>query len=286
MKLSLLLCLCSLDSSVLASLQAGPYQVVFLWYAYRLETAYYEPGNTLTARGCVPKINVAKGCLFDEFIKYIQASEFNIKPFTGTTGIGDTLSPDVEDAVAKLRAVAYVGILEVSRLVNGGFILGKSHPFSEWFDIVMENTRITRVNMQQAGIDESNSAELEGIRRALIGVTEGRRAELFKNQIQDFEKWHAGQKYRYKIFTKTRYAHDGTIYQELDTDKIIQGNPGMNRDLMKSLQEWASAYTSTNGKKNSDPQGLRHYNAMSACAEYESALLAPPVNPAPPNCAT
>ncbi len=269
MRIQFLLCLCSLASSVLASLGAGPYQTVFVWYAYRLEVLQYGPMNTLTGAGCIGSVP-SGGCYFDEFIKWIQRTGPNSPAWRGSTGIGTNLTPDTEDAVTKLIVGGYPSNFDPSKLLPHSYVRGQSPSLTEMFNVVMENIAATRQAMKAAGTDETNSVVLEEMRRAMIGTTEARRAEQFGNQIDAFVALCKTNKCTFNIITKMHTAQDGEQYPELDTDKMIASSPGQANEIRAAMV----AYTAQDaGKRMGDAVHLR---TIQSCTSWESELLAPP----------
>jgi hypothetical protein len=269
MKLQFLLCLCSLASSVLASQGAGPYQTVFVWYAYRLEVLQYGPLSTLTGTGCVGTVP-GGGCYFDEFIRWIQRTGRKSQAWTGSTGIGTNLTPDTEDAVTKLIVEGYPSNIDPSKLLPHTYVSGKPPSLTAMFNVVMENIAATRQAMKVAGTDETHSVELEEMRRAMIGTTEARRAEQFGTQIDEFVALCQKNKCTFNIITKMHTAPDGERYPELDTDKMIASSPGQANEIKTAMAAYAAQGA---GKRMGDAV---HLKTIQSCTSWESELLAPP----------
>lgn len=93
---SLFLCVVSVAGNVMA----GPYQTVWLWYAYRLDGMTSTPEMALGCHGTAPNGR----CYFDEFLRYIEKG-----PWEGHTAVGKTEDPDVERTVEELKSIVNTG---------------------------------------------------------------------------------------------------------------------------------------------------------------------------------
>jgi len=105
MKLQLVVCLCSLVTSAVASVRAGPSQYVFFYYAYRIEYESFGASGTKIANGCSVTVGkVTRVCNFDEFLKKIQPP--GTPAWTGATGVDlKDATLDLKDASTKLGAL-------------------------------------------------------------------------------------------------------------------------------------------------------------------------------------
>lgn len=98
---------------VLGSVRAGPYQSMFLWYAYRLDQMN---GGHEVAPGCVGNAVDGGGtrtgkCTFDEFLKYIQrvGNADATKAWKGTTTAGNGPNLDFDRVVNELQTQGTAG---------------------------------------------------------------------------------------------------------------------------------------------------------------------------------
>jgi hypothetical protein len=191
MKLQYLLCLCSLASSVLASDGAGNYQIIFYWYAYRLQVVNHYPLSIAT--GC------PGACLFDDFIAWIHGSSTPFAP----TGIRNNLNPAVEDA---LKRANYQPVTNAARILPGTTFSGQNS-FSDLFNPLMAEVQKTRAAMKAAGVDESTSDELNKMKTAISQATAWRRAEQAKSLVPFWES----RKYAIAPITKQLTAPDASV---------------------------------------------------------------------------
>lgn len=270
MKLQLL-CLFSLVSSVLASLGAGPYQTVFFWYAYRLGIEAFGEDSKI-APGC-------KNCNFDEFIKYIQKKPTlnrkgqpvgGITPFTGSTGIGDNLEPDVETAVSKLNAAGYQCVTSVHNLLPDVFPNDDRAPgLGAILDPIMQHIQEAR---QKLGDNAKATSIVSKLQQCMAAATSARKQENAKGIIDAFEKEYKARQYKFKIFYTEKTSKDGTKYQALDTDRMLAENPDAKPNVKKFIQEFVTSFTSGN-KGGNNAKG--HFLAIQACEEAANTLGSP-----------
>lgn len=265
MKLQYLFYLFSLAASVLASVGAGPYQLVFFWYAYRLDLQFGSAGSRI-AEGCGATVG-GRDCQFDDFMRYIQRKGGKIITLSGPTGIGGETAPDVLDAVKKLAAVKFSYIFDNSKLLP---TLGNDIRLPVDLEAVMKNVQIARKAIEKSGLVGSTSKEIEEVRRAMIGMTDARKREYFAPQIESFKAYCIANACKFTIETKVHVAVDGSTYQELDTEKILKDNPGITADIKTEISSFVHDYSTVKGPGKSNQIG--HFNAIQSCASFISDL--------------
>ncbi|KAL1985215.1 hypothetical protein VTN96DRAFT_8131 [Rasamsonia emersonii] len=272
MKLQLL-CLFSLVSSVLASKGAGPYQTVFFWYAYRMEIEAFGEATVIAPKCPSP-------CDFDTFIKYIQKEPKldrkgrpigNITPFTGSTGIGNNLEPDVETAVDKLNAVGYQSVNSVNKLLPGTFPNDDRAPgLPLILDPMVQRIQEAR---QKLGNNAKAASILSKLQECMAGVSSARKQENAKNIIDAFNKEKDKRKYTFETKTMTKESKDGTKYTALDTEQMLADNQNAKENVKKFIQNFVTDYNSGKIQGANNPKG--HFIAIEACEQVRNTLESP-----------
>lgn len=100
--LSLCACIILCTGHVLGNKAAGPFQTMWLWYAYRIDGMSDNPEMAL---GCSDSTPGNRRCHFDEFLRYTESVKIdkgNPVPWTGSTRVGDNADPDVERTADEL----------------------------------------------------------------------------------------------------------------------------------------------------------------------------------------
>jgi hypothetical protein len=96
---------------------AGPYQVVFFWYAYQLEVQANPTGNREIAPYCPAKTRSDKICTFDEFAKYIKKKTGTPKVWKGSSGVSATENwPEAKEAADGLVKNNYQSDIDSNKL--------------------------------------------------------------------------------------------------------------------------------------------------------------------------
>ena len=140
-----------------------------------------EPADRLIAVGCVGT-GPGNSCLFDEFLRYIQMTSKKTPLWTGSTTVGDDLTPDVVSTANELatRGVAktstrYTNTYKTSKLCE----TLKDKPtvtYSELLGAIVNSIQKCRAKVAtMSGIDIDR--ELSGARRALTITHQARLAD-------------------------------------------------------------------------------------------------------------
>lgn len=94
---ALLSCLIPFIGIAIASVEAGPYQTIWLWYAYRIDGMRDPAKMAIHCTGTGPNGR----CKFDEFLRWADTY-----PWEGSTSVRDSLDPDMKTTVEELQAMA------------------------------------------------------------------------------------------------------------------------------------------------------------------------------------
>jgi len=175
----LLLGLCGLVTSVVASIPAGPYQFVFLYYAYRIEVEAFGAQGTYIAPFCVGSL--PKGdCNFDDFLKHVQPAD--TPKWNGATGVTDIL-PDVEVAAQKLRALGTETYAFTKIDFNNITRPPKPGGLAAVLDIAMARVEQALPKIKVPG------KLLSGLQTAMGQVWTKRMVENYANEKKEVRKW-------------------------------------------------------------------------------------------------
>ncbi|KAG2420571.1 hypothetical protein HFD88_000183 [Aspergillus terreus] len=240
-------------SSANASNLAGPYQPVLFYYAYHAELTRFGPDGVHTGHGCLGT-RPGGGCYFDEFIKYILR---NPSTYDKATGIGTNITPDVEDAVEKLRQSDYNTVLDPKTLLQIDLPKGETPKLSKVMSTLEKN-------INRARDKDASGAEWERMRQCLYSALDGRNAEQSAGMITAFEAEAASKPYKLEIkYSQIPMAYNSQeSYRGIDFEGMFRGSATVPEDRLKAMRKFVSGFEEKYVTKNDG--GKRHRDAITS----------------------
>ncbi|KAK3938835.1 hypothetical protein QBC46DRAFT_409750 [Diplogelasinospora grovesii] len=123
---------------VLGNKVAGPWQMLFLWYAYQLDVR----ANGTPAKIAVGCVGTNSGhCYFDELLQYAQRAG---QRWNGQSGVGQDLKPDVVSTADSLTKGGYVPNWDNEQLFGKGSNIPQTLA-KQWGELIdrVQNIRST-----------------------------------------------------------------------------------------------------------------------------------------------
>ncbi|PWY65641.1 hypothetical protein BO94DRAFT_338998 [Aspergillus sclerotioniger CBS 115572] len=156
-------------------------QSLLYWYAYRIDIMANDPATRVIAVGC-DGTGPGNTCYFDEFLRYIQKTGKKTKAWTGSTTVGEDLTPNVLATAEELATggVAktpsrYSNTADVTKLCKA---LKNKGPVN--YDTLM-TTVVDSIQSSRAKVASSTEVnidtELNGAREALTITHKARVAD-------------------------------------------------------------------------------------------------------------
>ncbi|KAJ6032220.1 hypothetical protein N7540_002952 [Penicillium herquei] len=271
------LVLCLLATEVLANVWSGPYQLMFLWYAYRLDIKS-SPGANTIAKGCVGTVS-DKSCYFDEFLKYIQqtpSKKAKWKRWTGSSSVGKNLDPDVIDTATELRtimapstdpAARYSDKLDWNKILKE-FAKGSSPSFVKSYGALVNLVQKMRAADSTKYIEDSE--ELYRLKQSMVLANDGRAYDDATYKIEAVNAELAELGFDWKAETKEVNAADGQNWEVVDTEATLKAHPEAEEDVLAAVKVYADSW----GKADStNLQSIAHAKALYISQAFESTLL-------------
>jgi hypothetical protein len=261
-------------SYVRASVQAGPWQLIMNWYAYRIMIENYGVDeNYWIAAGCRGS-GPDGSCLFNELVDYYRSTDRQ-GPFPPDL-IGDNLTPDPVATVEKILDSAFdsgqASITDPTKFLPLAYPVVDEYTekgYAPQLRIMNEYIAQARYymktsrGMSQESID--NSRNFANLKESILGVTDMRKIDNSDHTLDDMLKW---MKDEYGVTGKTKVttAVGGYMYLELDSLATIQSPENANVDtefyLKKTELYW----------KHVDSDSARHWQVITALEKWTSDL--------------
>ncbi|KAL4888471.1 hypothetical protein BDV59DRAFT_206056 [Aspergillus ambiguus] len=174
-----------------------------------------------------------------------------------TTGIGTNLTPDVEDAVQKLRETGYNNVSDPTRLAGLEVDRGESRRLGEVLEEVEKN-------LNRARDKDASGAEWERMRQCMYSALDGRNAEQSAGMIEAFEAEAANKPYTLNIeYHQIPMAYNSKVsYRGIDFDRMLRSTTTNPEDRLKALRKFVSGFEQKYTAKDND--GKRHRAAITS----------------------
>ncbi|KAL5045985.1 hypothetical protein BDW71DRAFT_183146 [Aspergillus fruticulosus] len=256
-----LLWLSLLVASASASVRAGPWQTVLYFYAYRMERDVFGD-NPRIATGCAGT-NPAGGCSFDEFVKYIQLPGKKIKPWTGSTDIGNNVTPEINHAVDQLRVSGYQDVTAVGKLLPMNFPpKGNTPKMSKILDALTEALENIKTELGGTLDHHPMTSTMRDIVTNIVDARIADNADKTAVSIEgEYEKKGITS---FNLEFKTVFRTDGD-YRLIDTDKMVDGTD--DEDLKQFIKDFCAGDDATQSH-NVAKQDFENFQKVIAAGCY------------------
>ncbi|GLI79234.1 hypothetical protein PoHVEF18_007562 [Penicillium ochrochloron] len=262
------LALSFLATEVLAALSAGPFESVFFYYAYRIDTLAGSASLGI-AKGC-PGSGPKGVCYFDEFVKWIQQSKY---PWTGQTSVGQNLDPDVDATAQELRTSGTEG---TSSRCSNKYDFNKVFPeiypegTSPSYQEVMR-TLVKSIQAQRSALgDDKLTSQLDKARRAFGLTYEARIGDMTNGLINDVNRTLQKNGITWTCETFEQELLNGYTVQMIDTKATIDAHPELKgSDLETAIMDTIEDYD------HAKSAGRSHYFIIVALQAYQNLLQGP-----------
>ncbi|OJJ06596.1 hypothetical protein ASPVEDRAFT_875720 [Aspergillus versicolor CBS 583.65] len=190
-----ILLLSAIVQYVTANALAGPYQSLYIWYAYRMEIEAFGAGSNQIASGL--KGSAPDGtCYFDELMDGLQRAGQGLAPGQHTS-VGKELAPDVAKTAKEIRGLkspdpkggtkAFVCNIDSDKLFKPGQSTKPMNSLQDLLDNVTDRIDAAR---NKVG-DEALGDALKNAQMAISGVQEQRIRDMgqdYINTVNDYLK--------------------------------------------------------------------------------------------------
>ncbi|KAJ5765053.1 hypothetical protein N7520_004612 [Penicillium odoratum] len=270
--------LCLLATNVLANAWSGPYQAILLWYAYRLDVKTYGAGSTEVAHFC--EGSAADGsCYFDEFLKYIQRDptyKDSWVKWTGSTSVGDNLTPDVIDTANELKemnesddpAARYAYYEDWGKILPDTFAEGSYPSFSKAYASII-NT-IQAIRRDAPGLSVNIDEELYRAKQAMVLANDGRAYDDAQYKIAAVNKVLADKGITWEVETKQIDSADGQVWEVVDTEATIEAHPDETDVIKNTVIDYVNSWGTADSLNQ---PSINHAKALYASEVFQSTLL-------------
>ncbi|KIH89499.1 hypothetical protein SPBR_07658 [Sporothrix brasiliensis 5110] len=280
MKLPLFLTL-SWAVSCLASMGAGPYQTVYIWYAYQMELQLYGIGNTQILAHCRGS-GAGGSCAFDEFLRDLDGNKAQKKTvWKGSTDVGMVTDFDVDSVAKKLVDANYGSYYDLKTLMPAVIPdTGSARPsLGEMMLPIADRVNQVRKDAAARGVDIA--ARLDKMKLSLDRVLAYRIAEQEARTIPNLKEYMKKQRSMpmYKLVLKDPppTKPDGTPYDSIDMDRTVADNKALHDsitrgNLLDDMKKFIIGELNLSGK--GIKAQLNHYVAINAIQECIGRLNA------------
>ncbi|KAL4812587.1 hypothetical protein BDW67DRAFT_126070 [Aspergillus spinulosporus] len=262
---SILLFSAFLAPHVLASKKAGPYQVVYMWMAYRMDIQAFGARDEMIAPNCFGTVPDGT-CYFDEFLEYIQKDGKTITSGLPTS-IGKYFWPDAVSAaqeIEKLNGGGFVPDTDAHKLFQTGTFTVGNPQLSAILDMFTDKIQAARIKLG----DDALSDGLEEARTAITGVHQARVADQGQDYIDVINDYLRDEKgTSLTVETKNPTALDGSTYLDVDIEKTVAKDSAF-AGYWKDFQTWMSQQKRT--KKTKVGNVKMHWDAIQGVQRIEA----------------
>ncbi|KAJ5642063.1 hypothetical protein N7490_006063 [Penicillium lividum] len=268
--------LCFLATNVLANVWSGPYQLILLWYSYRMDVKTYGAGNTVIAPGCVGSVLTDESCEFDEFLKYIQREPGYYDrwvKWTGSTSVGIDLTPDVIDTGNELKSMTPSYAFNTEdwhKIIPGAFNEGSFPSFTKAYGNLINTIQTIRETAPNLEVPVNIDTELYGAQQSMVLANDGRAYDDAQYKIAYINGILEEKGVDWEVETKQIDSADGQVWEVIDTEATLEAHPEQ-ADFFKTV---VKTYVNTWGTSSSKDEGsIKHAKALYTSQVLESTLL-------------
>ncbi|KAH8883324.1 hypothetical protein GQ53DRAFT_882936 [Thozetella sp. PMI_491] len=286
MKFTIVAALFAFLDVCMASLGAGPYQMVFGFYAYRITViAAPKDGNgkidptKLHISGCAGTMPDGS-CTFDEFVKKVQYVNMNRNPknpdaysppWDGKSSVGTNTQPDPDAVVKEMESLKVKMQADVSKLIPSKGWGTKGVPNPSFRDMMSEMVNTVQDARTALGSDDKVKVELDKMDQVIDTVRNYRRKENAAGRekwLQDwFTKTKLGKNNPTALSTDKVTLPDGDTFEEINWNHTFEDTTKMGVDpkFVTEVQTQDHAYLA-------DKKGKSHQTAIDDCDDIRSTL--------------
>ncbi|KAJ5638945.1 uncharacterized protein N7484_006807 [Penicillium longicatenatum] len=256
---------------VAASKGAGPYQTMYMWYAYRMDIEAFGARPEMIAPNCFGSVPDGT-CYLDEFIKHLQRDGHELPEGQDTTA-GKYFYPDavdMADEIGKLQVSDgkggtkdFIPNQDPEKILPGAF----TEPNPRIADVMSKITDKMQAARRHLG-DDAVKDGLAEARNAIQGAHEGRLAENGQEFIDEVNDYlHNEKNWSGSVDVKNPTAIDGSTYLDIDIDLTKSKDPQFS-SYWDDFQTWLMQQKRT--KKTKSGRVRMHFEAAAGTQQISA----------------
>ncbi|KAI9371713.1 hypothetical protein BJX61DRAFT_543404 [Aspergillus egyptiacus] len=251
-----------------ASKLAGRYQLVYMWYAYRMDIQAFGIRDEMIAPNCFGSVPDGS-CYFDEFVDYIQRDGKHLDPGQSTS-VGKYFWPDAVDAANQVSQLTvggneFIPNSDPKKLFLEGTFTVVNPTNSDILELFTDRIQAARAKLGDAELADG----LAESRTAMTGAHQARLHENVDGMIEVVNDYLADHGSSTKVEAKELPAVDGGTYKDLDLGKAYGADGGFS-EHWQNFQTWLSQQKRT--KKTTVGNVRMHWDAIQGVQKVASRV--------------